>query len=66
VATNVEMITDEVCCWLPNNGDWQWASRGYESRKQTLDVFRKILEPRDVLCSRTNSQMTSGVAKAQL
>jgi hypothetical protein len=23
VATNVEMIADEVCCWLPNNGDWQ-------------------------------------------
>ena len=24
VTTNVEMVADEVCCWLPNNGDWQW------------------------------------------
>src|SRR5215475_3605927 len=32
----------------------------------TLDVLRKILEQRDVLCSRTNTQMTSGVAKTQL
>jgi len=24
VTTNVEMVADEVFCWLPNNGDWQW------------------------------------------
>jgi hypothetical protein len=24
VTTNVEMVADEVCCWLPNNGVWQW------------------------------------------
>jgi hypothetical protein len=18
------MVADEVCCWLPNNCDWQW------------------------------------------
>jgi len=24
VTRNVEMVADEVCCWLPNNGDWQW------------------------------------------
>ena len=24
VTTNVEMVSDEVFCWLPNNGNWQW------------------------------------------
>src|SRR5215469_7374649 len=24
VTMNVEMVVDEVCCWLLNNGDWQW------------------------------------------
>jgi hypothetical protein len=24
VNANVEMVADEVFCWLPNNGDWQW------------------------------------------
>jgi hypothetical protein len=62
----VEMVADEVFCWLLRIAASREASRCYESRKQTLDVFRKILEQRDVLCSRTNTQMTSGVAKAQL
>jgi hypothetical protein len=63
---DVEMVADEIFCWLHRIAASREASRCYESRKQTLDVFHKILEQRDVLCSRTNTQMTSGVAKAQL
>ena len=66
VTTNVEMVADEIFCWLHRIAASREASRYYESRKPTLDVFRKILEQRDVLCSRTNTQMMSGVTKAQL
>jgi hypothetical protein len=45
-------------------GFLQWepseASRGYESNRQTRDVFNQNLEPRDALCFRTNTQMKSG------
>src|SRR6516225_1362559 len=40
------------------------APRCYEYSCQTLDVFNWILEQRDVLCSRTSPQMTSGGTKA--
>jgi hypothetical protein len=53
----VSVTADESFCWLHKIVANREASRCYESRKQTLDVFRKILEQRDVLCSRTNSQM---------
>ena len=42
--TNVEMVADEIFCWLHRIAASREASRYYELRKQTLDVFRKILE----------------------
>jgi len=40
------------------------AFRCYEYPFQTLDVLNEIFEQRGVLCSRTNTQMTPEVAKA--
>jgi len=56
----LRIVADEVFCWLLRIAASREASRCYESRKQTLDVFRKILEQRDVLCSRTNPAIRDG------
>jgi hypothetical protein len=40
VTTNVEMVADEVCCWLPNNGDWQWrpAATSFNAKHAMFEI----------------------------
>jgi hypothetical protein len=39
-TTNVEMVADEVCCWLPNNGDWQWrpAATSFNAKHAMFEI----------------------------
>jgi len=40
VTANVEMVADEVFCWLSNNGDWQWrpAATSFNAKHAMFEI----------------------------
>ena len=61
VTTNVEMVADEVCCWLPNNGDWQWRPAATSFIAQHA-LFETSVSSRGACFAwKTNTQMRSRV-----
>jgi hypothetical protein len=61
----VGMVADEVFCWLPTMS----ASRGIPLLRVSPSNTRCLLqslEQRDALCSKTNTQMRSGLTRLSI
>jgi hypothetical protein len=60
VTTNVEMVANEVCCWLPNNGDWQWRPAATSFIAQHAMFDNSVSSRGACFALKTNTQMSQG------
>jgi len=63
VTRNVAMVADEVCCWLPNNGDWQWrpAATSFIAQHAMFEI--RVSSRGACFASKTNTEMRSRVTR---
>ena len=63
MTRNVAMVADEVCCWLPNNGDWQWrpAATSFIAQHAMLEI--RVSSRGACFASKTNTEMRSRVTR---
>jgi hypothetical protein len=54
------MVADEVFCWLPNNGDWQWRPAATSFIAKHSMFVNSVSSRGACFASQTNTQLRTG------